>query len=65
MKWLVITVMLVILGALGSSLLFLIRDEGKSNRTVKALTWRIALSLSLFIFLFVAFSMGWIKPHGL
>lgn len=65
MKWLVVTVMLVILGALGSSLLFLIKDEGKSNRTVKALTWRIALSLSLFIFLFIAFSMGWIKPHGL
>lgn len=65
MKWLVVAVMLVILSALGSSLLFLIRDEGKSNRTVKALTWRIGLSLGLFIFLFIAFSMGWIQPHGL
>jgi len=65
MKWLVILVMLTILSALGSSLLFLIRDEGKSNRTVKALTWRIGLSLGLFVFLFIAFSMGWIQPHGL
>ena len=64
-KIFIITVMLVILAALGSSLIFLVRDEGKTKRTVKALTWRIGLSLALFIFLFLAFSMGWIKPHAL
>lgn len=63
-KILVISTMLIILFALGSSLFFLVRDEGKSNRTVKALTWRIGLSLILFLFLFLAFSLGWIKPHG-
>lgn len=63
-KIFVIAVMLIILFALGSSLFFLIYDEGKTKRTVKALTWRIALSLSLFIFLFIAFSMGWIQPHA-
>ena len=63
-KVLVIIVMLIILVALGSSLVFLIRDGGNSRRTVKALTWRIGLSLTLFLFLFLAFSMGWIKPHG-
>ncbi|STX28117.1 Protein of uncharacterised function (DUF2909) [Legionella beliardensis] len=64
-KIFIITVMLVILAALGSSLIFLVRDEGKTKRTVKALTWRIGLSLALFLFLFLAFSMGWIKPHAL
>lgn len=63
-KILVIAVMLIILVALGSSLLFLVKDEGKTTRTVKALTWRIALSLALFFFLFLAFSLGWIQPHG-
>lgn len=62
-KAFIIIVMLIILFALGSSLFFLVRDEGKTNRTVKALTWRIGLSLALFLFLFLAFSMGWIKPH--
>jgi hypothetical protein len=62
-KAIIIIVMLVILIALGSSLVFLVRDEGKTNRTVKALTWRIALSLVLFIFLLLAFGLGWIKPH--
>jgi hypothetical protein len=64
MRTIIIIVMLVILGALGSSLLFLVRDEGKTTRTVKALTWRIGLSLALFLFLFLAFALGWIKPHG-
>ncbi|KTD65548.1 twin transmembrane helix small protein [Legionella spiritensis] len=63
-KIFIIIVMLIILFALGSGLIFLIRDGGKSNRTVKALSWRIGLSLALFLFLFLAFSMGWIQPHA-
>lgn len=63
-KAIILIVMLIILVALGSSLVFLVRDEGKTKRTVKALTWRIGLSLLLFLFLFLAFSMGWIQPHA-
>ena len=63
-KAIIILVMLIILFCLGSGMVFLVRDEGKTKRTVKALTWRIGLSIILFLFLFLAFSMGWIKPHG-
>ncbi|CDZ77515.1 hypothetical protein BN59_01798 [Legionella massiliensis] len=63
-KAIIIVVMLIILFALGSSLFYLVKDEGKTTRTVKALTWRIGLSLALFLLLFLAFSMGWIKPHS-
>lgn len=62
-KAFIILVILVILIALGSSLVFLVKDGGKSTRTVTALTWRIALSIALFLFLFLAFKMGWISPH--
>ncbi|WP_028387945.1 twin transmembrane helix small protein [Legionella fairfieldensis] len=64
-KAIILTAMLIILIALGSGLVFLVRDGGHSKRTVKALTWRIGLSLILFLFLFLAFSAGWIKPHAL
>lgn len=64
-KAIILIVMLIILVTLGSGLVFLVRDEGKTKRTVKALTWRIALSLLLFLFLFLAFSMGWIQPHAI
>jgi len=64
-KTIIFIVMLVILGSLASGLVFLVRDEGKTKRTVKALSWRIGLSLVLFLFLFLAFSLGWIHPHAL
>lgn len=64
-KILIITVMLIIIGSLISGLFYLVQDKDKSKRTVKALTWRIALSLSLFIFLFIAFKFNWITPHAI
>ena len=64
-KTIIIITMLVILIALGSGLAFLVRDDGKSKRTVTALSWRIGISLTLFIFLLLAFSLGWIKPHAI
>jgi len=64
-KIFILIIMLIILITLFSGLIFLVRDNGKTKNTVKALTWRIALSLSLFIFLIIAFSLHWINPHGL
>ena len=64
-KLFILFIMLIILGALGSGLFYLVSDSGNSKRTVKALTIRIAISLSLFIFLIIAFKLGLIKPHGI
>ncbi len=62
-RTIIFIVMLVILISLASGLIFLIRDEGKTKRTVKALSWRIGLSVALFLFLLLAFSLEWIHPH--
>ena len=64
-KIFIIVTMLVILFCLGSGLVYLIRDKGESNRTVKALSWRIGLSLALFFLLFIGFALGLIAPHGI
>lgn len=64
-KIFILLVMFVILFALGSGLVFLVKDGGKSKRTIKALTWRIALSLGLFIFLILGFAFGFIQPHAI
>lgn len=63
-KIFILIIMLIILITLFSGLILLLRGDGKTRNTVKALTWRIALSLSLFIFLMIAFSLHWINPHG-
>ena len=65
MKSLIVILLLVILASLFSALVFLVRDRGSTHRTVRALTWRIGLSIGLFLLLLLAGWMGWIEPHGL
>jgi hypothetical protein len=54
-----------ILISMGSALLFLVKDKGQSNRTVKALSVRIALSVALFALLMLGIATGLITPHGI
>ncbi len=64
-KIIIFFVMFLILVALGSGLIGLVKAKENSKRTVKSLTIRVILSVSLFIFLFVAFKFQWIAPHNL
>ena len=65
-KAIIILFLLIILCSLGSALTYLVRgSKNDDTRMVKALSWRIGLSLLLFVLLFIAFAMGWIKPHGI
>jgi len=64
-KVIIILFLFVILYSLGSGLFYLVRDKSQSDRVVKALTWRIGLSLLLFVLLFIAFGLGWISPHSI
>lgn len=63
-KVIIVLFLLFILYSLGSALYYLVREKrGNSTQVVKALTWRIGLSLLLFILLFVGYWLGWITPH--
>lgn len=61
----IIFILCVILYCLFSGLFFLVKDNGDSKRVVRALTWRIGLSIALFLFLLLAYGFGWIVPHSL
>jgi Protein of unknown function (DUF2909) len=50
--------------SLGAGMFSMVKGGGDSNRTVKFLTIRIALSIVTFLFIALAFYMGWIQPHG-
>jgi hypothetical protein len=63
-KIFIIIGLLLIIYSLGSALIFLVKDHGEGDRTVKRLTWRIALSLVLFLALWGAYQMGWIEPKS-
>lgn len=63
-KMIIVLFLLVILYSLGSALFYLVK--GRSDiKVVKALTWCIALSFTLFILLFIAYALGWIHPHAI
>jgi hypothetical protein len=65
MRILVVLGFILILASLGSALFFLMKDKGRSNRTVQALALRVGFSIALFILLLVAHKLGWIEPTGL
>ncbi len=56
--------MLFIVGSLASGLLFLLRDSSDSDRMARALTWRVALSITAFALLLLAGWAGLIEPNA-
>jgi hypothetical protein len=58
-----------ILGALVLAGIFMLRDgrdgKPKAGNMMRALALRVALSVSLFAFIMLAWWMGWIQPTGL
>jgi hypothetical protein len=64
-KILIISALIAIVISLASGMLFLVKDKGQTERTAKALTVRISLSVALFGLLMLGIFTGHIKPHGI
>lgn len=64
MKLVIIAFLVAIVGSLACALFFLMRDKSGSDRTVKALTVRVALSLALFLILMLGYYFGFIPKSG-
>ncbi len=62
-KLFLVVVLFVILYMLGSALFFMAKGKGDPERVVKALTWRIGLSVALFALIAISYLMGWIEPQ--
>jgi len=64
-KLIVILMLVAIVVNLGSALYQLARGAGDSKQMLRALTWRIGLSVGLFVLLLLAFRAGLITPRGI
>jgi len=65
LKILIIIMLLIIFGSLFTALYHLMKG-GQSEQVVKALTWRISISIVLFLLLMIGFYTGVIgnpNPH--
>lgn len=58
MKILVILFLVLIFASLGSAFYYMVTDRGTSDRTARALTVRVALSIILFALLLLGFHFG-------
>ncbi len=64
MKTFIIVAFAAVLGALGSALVFLMKDKGQGTRTLNALRLRVGLSITLLLLIWFSWYMGWISPRS-
>lgn len=58
MKILVVILLVLVIASLFSALFFMYRDKGDSKRMVTALTFRIVLSVAIFLILIGSYYFG-------
>ena len=63
-KIVILCLLLVVLISLGSALAAMAKGD-KSDKMLKSLSWRIGLSVTIFILLLIGQALGLITPHGL
>ena len=64
-KLAVVAIFIGVLASLGSGLFFLVKDKGRSERTVRALTVRVGISVVLLVLLVLLWALDLIEPHGI
>lgn len=64
-KIIIIVFLVAIVWNLGAGLYYMMTDKGGSDRTVKALTRRIGLSVLLIVLVIIGIATGVIQPHGI
>jgi hypothetical protein len=63
MKPLIVLTLLAIVASLGKALFSMSSGPEQAARVVQALSWRIGLSVALFVSLLLSYHLGWIAPN--
>lgn len=69
MKYLIGVALVLIIAALASAGVFMMRDgrdgKPKTSKMMRALAVRVGLSVLLFVCILLSYWMGWIRPTGI
>ncbi len=69
MKTVIVIALVLVLAALASAGLFMLRKGGDKStrdaRMARVLAVRVGLSIALFLFVLLSWRMGWVRPSGL
>lgn len=64
-KIIMVSILLFIIFSLGVAFVAFIKKDADSDKMLKALTFRIALSIGLIILMMIGAQFGLISPHGI
>ena len=64
-KIIVLMLLLFVVINLAIGLFHLVNGKGNSDKLLKSLTWRIGLSVAVFLILIIGQAVGLIQSHGL
>jgi Mn2+/Fe2+ NRAMP family transporter len=68
-KALIVVVLIAIVAVLASAGVAMLRKprdgQPQDARMARALMWRVILSIGLFLFIMLAWALGWIQPSAL
>ena len=64
-KIILITIFLFIIFSLAMALFSFVKKDGDSDKMIKALTFRIGLSIALIVIMMLGAQFGLIAPHGM
>ena len=62
-KIVIILFLALIVFNLAAGLVYMMKDQGKTNRTVRSLSWRIGLSIALFVLLIIGRATGYLDTN--
>ncbi len=63
-KLVIIIMLLLIIGSLASAMIYMLRGNDPKGMA-RALTYRIGMSVGVFVLLMVFYKLGWVTPHGI
>jgi hypothetical protein len=63
MKIIIVGMLVLIVISLFTALYTLVKDKGQSNRTLRALTMRVGLSIGLIVLIYISYKAGLIQPN--
>ena len=63
MKIIIVGLLLLVIISLFTALYTMVKDKGQTDRTLRALTMRVALSIGLIIFIYISYKAGFIQPN--
>lgn len=64
-KIVIVSILLFIIISLGVALFAFVKKDRDSDKMIKALTYRIALSIGLLVLMMIGAQFGLISPHGM